>query len=314
MEIQNSPLVTIICTTYNHELYIGQCIEGFLIQKTNFHFEVIVHDDASTDRTVEIVKSYELKHPSLFQNIYQKENQFSKKEINIWTDIMFPKAKGRYIALCEGDDYWTDPLKLQKQVDLLEKFSKYSACIHSSIEINIENEFSLDSNKSICRNVEKYEYTINDIIVIGRAAETSSIVFRSEKLKSNQEFVAKLINERLMGDLGLFLILATESTIISINESMSVYRKSFVSITRNLDFRNNFIQEYIDILRSYNELTDFRNDFAIKMRILKLYKEIVKFSSKRSKRLYYLVMFLISSIKYLIFDVKRLLVKYIFQL
>lgn len=129
MKEQSSPLVSIICTTYNHELFIVDCLEGFINQLTNFPFEIIVHDDASTDKTLTILKNYELKYPSLFNNIYQKENQYSKKNINIWTEIMFPRAKGKYITICEGDDYWVDPYKLQKQVDFLEQNPDYSLCL-----------------------------------------------------------------------------------------------------------------------------------------------------------------------------------------
>jgi glycosyltransferase involved in cell wall biosynthesis len=124
------PLVTIICTSYNHENYIKECLDGFIMQQTNFSFEIIVHDDVSTDATIQIVKEYESKYPHLFNNIYQTENQFSKREVNIWGDIIIPKSKGKYIAICEGDDYWTDPYKLQKQVDFLEQNEDYVLTLH----------------------------------------------------------------------------------------------------------------------------------------------------------------------------------------
>jgi len=112
------PIVSIICVTYNHEDYIEDAIRGFLIQETNFPFEILIHDDASTDNTANIIKQYEKQYPKLFRTIYQTENQYSKgnKPGLILTKI----AKGKYIAICEGDDYWTDSLKLQKQVNYLE--------------------------------------------------------------------------------------------------------------------------------------------------------------------------------------------------
>ena len=125
MKNNSLPLVSILCDTFNHEKYISQALDGFIMQQTSFPFEIIVHDDASTDNTAQIIREYELKYPDLFVPIYQTENQFSKPEVNIWTDITFPKARGKYIALCEGDDYWTDPLKLQKQVDFLEENPEY---------------------------------------------------------------------------------------------------------------------------------------------------------------------------------------------
>ena len=122
-----SPVVSVICCTYNHEPYIRQCLEGFMMQKTDFPFEVLVHDDASTDNTSSIVKEFEAKFPDIIKPIYQLENQYHKK-IDILTTYLFSRAKGRYIALCEGDDYWTDPLKLQKQVDFLEQNPLYIQC------------------------------------------------------------------------------------------------------------------------------------------------------------------------------------------
>ena len=123
-------MVSICCKTYNHENYIRQCLDGFLIQKTNFPIEIIVHDDASTDSTPHILHEYEKKYPELFHIIYQNENQYSKKGVSIFLDYMFPLMRGKYIAFCEGDDYWIDPLKLQKQVDFLESHPDYSMCCH----------------------------------------------------------------------------------------------------------------------------------------------------------------------------------------
>src|SRR5690606_24868156 len=114
------PLVSICCITYNHVKYIRQCLDGFLIQKTNFSYEIIVHDDASTDGTAEIIKEYVKRFPNIFIPICQTENQHSKGIRGVFAKFVFPKSNGKYIAMCEGDDYWTDPLKLQKQVDILE--------------------------------------------------------------------------------------------------------------------------------------------------------------------------------------------------
>jgi len=140
----NLPLVSIICPSYNHGKYIGQALEGFVMQKATFPFEIVVHDDASTDNTVSIIKSYEEKYPGLFSNIYQQENQFSKSIHNI-SKHTFAKARGKYIALCEGDDYWTDPYKLQKQVDFLQKNEECIICFTRGI---INNEFSQIGNVS----------------------------------------------------------------------------------------------------------------------------------------------------------------------
>ena len=110
---KENPLVSIVCESYNHEPYLRKCLDGFVMQKTNFSFEILIHDDASTDKSADIIREYISKYPQLdWKPIFQIENQYSKG-ISIWTEIQFPRAQGKYIALCEGDDYWTDPYKLQ---------------------------------------------------------------------------------------------------------------------------------------------------------------------------------------------------------
>ena len=119
------PVVCIRCTTYNHESYIAQALDGFIMQETDFPFEVIVHDDASTDKTADIIREYAAKYPKIIKPIYETENQYSKKD-NSLRKIMDNACKGEFMAICEGDDYWIDPLKLQKQVDYLRAHPKCS--------------------------------------------------------------------------------------------------------------------------------------------------------------------------------------------
>lgn len=119
--------VTIRCFTFNHERFIRQCLEGFVMQKADFRFEAIVHDDASTDNTAAIIREYAEKYPDIIKPIYETENQYSKHDGSL-TRIMNAHTRGKYIAMCEGDDYWTDPYKLQKQVDFLESHPDYVMC------------------------------------------------------------------------------------------------------------------------------------------------------------------------------------------
>lgn len=129
---ENKPLVSIKCTVYNHEPYLRQCLDGFVMQKTNFSFEAIVHDDASTDGSAAIIREYAEKYPDIIKPIYETENQYSKKDgslTRIMNEAVHPDAK--YFASCEGDDYWTDPLKLQKQFDFLESHNDYVMCVHN---------------------------------------------------------------------------------------------------------------------------------------------------------------------------------------
>lgn len=138
-----TPVVSICCITYNHHLYLEECMEGFLMQKTNFPIEILIHDDASTDGTTEIVKSYAERFPDIIIPTFQTENQFSKG-VKI-TPILLKKARGKYIALCEGDDYWTDPLKLQKQVDFLEENEEYVICYSNASIVDEKNNLLEES-------------------------------------------------------------------------------------------------------------------------------------------------------------------------
>ena len=126
------PLVSIRCTVYNHEPFLRQCLDGFVMQKTTFPFEAIVHDDASTDGSAAIIREYAEKYPDIIKPIYETENQYSKHDGSlrrIMDAAMHPNSK--YIATCEGDDYWTDPNKLQLQVDFLESHPDYYMSCHA---------------------------------------------------------------------------------------------------------------------------------------------------------------------------------------
>jgi len=117
------PTLSICCTTFNHEKFIEDTLDSFLMQKTNFIFEIIIRDDASTDDTAKIIKTYVEKYPNIIKPIYEKENTFSKGVKPM--PVAIKVASGKYIAICEGDDYWTDALKVQKQVDFLENNNEY---------------------------------------------------------------------------------------------------------------------------------------------------------------------------------------------
>ena len=118
--MNEKPIVSICCITFNHARYIRACLDGFIMQKTNFSFEVLINDDCSTDGTIDILKEYSERYPNIIKPIFHDENQYSKGIRRILATFVYPKVKGKYVALCEGDDYWTDPLKLQKEVDFLE--------------------------------------------------------------------------------------------------------------------------------------------------------------------------------------------------
>ena len=129
MDMGATPLVSILCTTYKHEKFIREALDGFLMQRTTFPFEVIVHDDASPDDTAAIIREYAALHPDIIRPIFQTVNQFSSVPGRV-VRLVNEAARGRYIALCEGDDHWTDPLKLQRQVAILENDPSVSGVFH----------------------------------------------------------------------------------------------------------------------------------------------------------------------------------------
>ena len=146
-------MVTIHCLVYNHKPYLRQCLDGFVMQKTNFRFEAIVHDDASTDGSTEIIREYAEKYPEIIKPIIETENQYSKHDGSIGR-IMEAHTYGKYVAICEGDDYWIDPLKLQKQVDFLNNNLDYSL-VHTSFKrfIQSTNKFESVRNNWTSGNV-----------------------------------------------------------------------------------------------------------------------------------------------------------------
>ncbi len=121
----STPLVAIKCTVYNHEPYLRDCLDGFVMQQTDFPFVAVVHDDASTDHSADIIREYAEKYPDIIRPIYETENQYSRGTLSQIMNDAVDATGAKYIALCEGDDYWTDPKKLQKQVDFLETHSEY---------------------------------------------------------------------------------------------------------------------------------------------------------------------------------------------
>ena len=208
-------LVSINCTTFNHAPYIEQCLRGFLMQRTNFEYEVLIHDDASTDDTVRIIKKFQKQYPHIIKPIYQKENQYSKGT-QISDTIQIPRAKGKYIAVCEGDDYWTDQFKLQKQVDFLEANPDY-ALVYSKVKYydHKNNKFLYDWGG--CRTTFEQLLKVNTIA-------TLSVLCRTEIYK---EYALMFRDEKknwLMGDFPLWLWFSLHGKIKFQDEVVGVYR------------------------------------------------------------------------------------------
>ena len=210
----SKPLVSICCATYNHEKYIRECLDGFVMQKTDFDFEVIIHDDASTDTTAAIVREYEREFPNIIKPIYQSENQYSKG-ISVMRVLVYPRAEGKYIAMCEGDDYWNDPLKLQKQVDFMEQHSDFGGCFHPTFQLCAQTGV-----KTIL-SVENEVITTRDLILYkgGGMIDTCSLLYRKEALSRASPWY-----EFMPLDQTLNLQISLTGPIGKVNSVMGVYR------------------------------------------------------------------------------------------
>lgn len=170
----SKPLVSVRCITYNHAPYIEDAIKGFLIQETDFPIEVWIHDDASTDGTGEIVESYQKQYPRIIKTVLQDENQYSKG--NKPGKILIDKCTGKYLAVCEGDDYWTDPRKLQIQVSFLEKNPDYVISGHDAFIVDEEN--SLISTSKL-PDSQKRDFSAKDLAQGNVWVLTMSWVYRN---------------------------------------------------------------------------------------------------------------------------------------
>lgn len=219
------PLVSIVCDSFNHEHFLHDSIGGFLMQNVKFEYEILIHDDASTDKSQAIIREYAEKYPDRFFPIIQEENQYSKG-IGIWNTYQFSRVRGKYVAMCEGDDYWIDCDKLQKQVAFLETHPEYSLCFHNALE-HFEDNSQEDRPFS---QIEDRDYSALEIYE-NWMIPTASVVFRASVLKCdkyNELFVKRRF---IFGDITLFLAASTCGKLRGMSDVMSVYRRQASGVT-----------------------------------------------------------------------------------
>lgn len=257
-------ILTIICTAYNHEKYIRKTLEGFVKQKTYYKYKVIVHDDASTDKTRDIIDEFVKKYPDLFVIIYQKENQYSKG-IDIFKNFIQPLINTKYTAICEGDDYWCDKDKIQMQIDYLENHSNCSMCVHNTSFITEDGKLL---NKNINNMHHNFSFGTVDII-LNKKFHTSSYVYRSVYLKDyDEKFKMKEV-----GDYPLAIFLSLYGYIYYIDKVMSCYRV-FAQNSWTDRMRKNKVKaiennnDAINYLKRVNGLTKFKYNEAFEHKIV----------------------------------------------
>ncbi len=265
----------VVCCTYNHEKYIKDALDGFVMQKTNFPFEVLVGDDCSADKTSEIVAEYAKKYPDIIKHIKRKKNMGAQPNS---VDLL-ERIDADYVALCEGDDYWTDENKLQKQVDFLEKNKHLNGCFHNA-EILKEpgvrawnSDFWFRPNKNGKQfwpgsigdfKLQKVFY-LKDILP--GIIPTASVVYRWDRTIKFPEWFKTAV----AGDRPFHCFMIKSGAIGYIDETMSVYRVSPSGAWFNKNNKKNFAtetKEWVDLIENLNEYFDGAYE-----KIFKSYKE-----------------------------------------
>jgi len=263
--------------TYGHEKYIKQAIEGILMQECDFNVELIIADDKSPDKTETIVNNFLKNHSRKDWINYTKHKQ--NKGANSNFDWAMQQARGEYVALCEGDDYWVDPYKLQKQVDFLDIYSEYNICVHNTSILNgnelILKEWRLDNSRTEF-NIHDYIYSI--------FFHTSSALFRNISASSYYLHGP----EMLQGDIALFLSVINDKKVHFIDEYMGVYRLHENGIT-NDPFYKSRLNTYVSLLNIFSAFDNYSNyKFQVSVWLKKqTIKPLIRiYSAKHNKLMY----------------------------
>ena len=311
----SQPVVSVCCATYNHENYIGESLDGFLTQETNFIFEVIVRDDASTDKTADIIKEYERKYPNIIKPSYEQENGY-QQDIKP-APIMFKKAKGEYIAICDGDDYWIEPCKLQKQVDYLNENQEYGM-VYTKAKVYIQKEkkfsYKLLGTKIPLTLRSAFRIVLTphppgDLLFINNIP-TSTVICRRSLILRYLEDMSAHVDKWMMGDRPLWIWFQCNSKICSLDTLTSVYRilinsmSHFENRNKSVEFAEssfdccNFFAEKLLAGRDYDNFleTKYLALYYISIRLntnhhSTYYHKLNKLKNKRLRTTLYLHLF-----------------------
>lgn len=236
--------VSVAMITYNHESYIREALDGILMQETNFDFNIIIGEDTSSDNTKSIIQEYIEKFSNKISCTFHVNNLgMMPNFINT-----LKSCNGEYIAICEGDDYWIDPLKLQKQVDFLESNKDYVICFH---KVMILNDNNLEADINIERrynSIKKLPATVLDLLEHGNFIHTPSVLFRNQITDLPTEFVYSTV-----GDYFLYIIHSQKGYIKRLDEVMAIYRNnvgiystlSVTEMTKKMVIYNSCILSYL---------------------------------------------------------------------
>lgn len=327
--MDGKPLVSINCLVYNHEPYLRECLDGFVMQKTTFPFEAIVHDDASTDRSAEIIREYAEKYPDIIKPIYEKANQYSKYDGSL-NRIMDKACTAKYIAFCEGDDFWIDSTKLEKQVNFLENNPEYGM-VHTNCDFIQRDGLrkKIRVQEILYSNYEKNKSSYAQAILDNKEllVRTATVLVRRSLLERAKKMDPSVFGGYyLMGDIQNWFGIAIQSKIKYFPYSTSVYRFSYHSATRGQSVKNKyrFLLSSQELRMYYIQKYEFPDDFVKSVyenyaKYLFLYKLFdsnfkEKFKSKIVLNYKKKILFLYSPIKYILGRIIRFILKNIYSI
>ena len=248
---EKRPMVSVVVLTYNHEKYIKQALDSILMQKVNFDYEILIGDDASVDNTIEILKEYKNKYPNVIKLFLNKSNLGATR--NAYNLLI--NANGKYLASCEGDDYWTDANKLQIQVDYLEKNKDLIGCTHYFTVVDEDNKPL--KNQYLSWIMQKDLFTIDDFKGMFLPGQSATFLRKNLFLDKSIDFTCLYKIHRNVGDKTLMLLYLLNGNFGLINKHMSCYRKSYKNSMTGLIFRNklSFLYEDYIILNSFENIS-----------------------------------------------------------
>lgn len=267
-------MVSIRCLVYNHESFLRQCLDGFVMQQTNFPFEAVVHEDASTDNSAAILREYAEKYPDIIKPIFQTENQYSKRDGSI-RRIMNAHMRGKYVAYCEGDDYWTDPHKLQKQVDFLETHPEYSMCFHKA---EIVYDDVPQEATDWYSHLEEREFTADEVLT-PPCVPTASMMVRADvisQVPTHPDFHG--------GDIIVHATACSCGKAYCMGDTMAVYRRHAASWTYVSSVAKDLyilgIPHYLAMLEIFPKRIMKRTRWRTAMRCIEWFKQYGKYKNK----------------------------------